>query len=303
MKRYLTYLQQRFPLLQNLLFATLIGISLQITLQLGNGGESPVIGTGSLAIVLTITGFMLLMRLFDDLKDARTDGELFPDRPLPKGNATPKMLWIMILGIHLFFHIPVFLFPEARLWFLMSLAFAWLSFRWFFAPRFISTRLLLAFITHQPAGFFVNLWVAAATLSLMNLPFNATVLMPCFIFITPVMLWELSRKIKPEGEENDYTTYSKILGPRTAAAVLLLPGSVLTGGLIVMAEHHGIPTLHTGLQALFFVIFTLAVYRFMLKPVRKHQVLAQASVLLSLCSLILYMAFLLIFNPPQWQWF
>lgn len=301
MKHYLIYLQQRFPLLQNLLFATLIGISLQITIQVGSGGESLVIGTGSLATVLTITAFMLLMRLFDDLKDARTDLELFPDRPLPKGNATPKMLWIMILGIHLFFHFPFFLFPEARLWFLICLAFAWLSFRWFFAPRFISTRLLLAFITHQPAGFFVNLWVAAATLSMMNLPFSAAVLMPCFIFITPVMLWELSRKIKPQGEENDYITYSKILGPRTAAAVLLLPASVLTAGLVMFAEQADIHTLHTWLQACLFIMYAVLIYRFLLNPVRKNLVLLQSSVLFSLGSLILYLLFLFTSFPTVWQ--
>jgi len=301
MKQTLRYFRLRFPPGQNLLFATLIGVALQGTIQLAHGAEQLQPGFPAIVILLTITAFMLLMRLFDDLKDAETDHRLFPERPLPAGGITTRQLWRMILGVHLFLMIPLLMFPDTIPWLLAALGFAWLTFRWFFAPRFISTRLLLAFITHQPAGFLVNLWVAAATLSMMGISPDAQVLTPCFVFITPVMLWELSRKIKPQGEENDYTTYSKILGPRTAAALLLLPGSVLTAGLVTFAEQSGIPTLHTWLQASLFVVYAMVIYRFILKPVRKNLILFQSSLLLSLSSLIIYLLFLLLSHPIVWQ--
>jgi 4-hydroxybenzoate polyprenyltransferase len=301
MKRILGYFRTRFPLGQNLLFATLIGVALQCTIQLTHGNKHLGLGLPAIVIIITITAFMLLMRLFDDLKDAETDRRLFPERPLPAGGITTLQLWLMILGVHLIFLIPLLMFPNAILWFGIAVGFAWLTFRWFFAPRFISTRLLIAFITHQPAGFFVNLWVATATLSMMNLSFSANVMMPCFIFITPVMLWELSRKIKPKGEENDYTTYSKILGPRTAAALLLLPGSVLTAGLVMFAEQSGITTLHTWLQALLFLAYAMVIYRFIMKPVRKNLILFQSSVLFTLSGLILYLIILFVSLPTVWQ--
>jgi 4-hydroxybenzoate polyprenyltransferase len=244
-----------------------------------------------------------LMRLFDDLKDVAADQQLFPERPVPRGLVSPRDLWRMVLGVHVLLLTINLLIPLAFPWLLVALAFTWLTFKWFFARPFISTRLIVAFITHQPVGFLLNIWVASALISGTSVTLHDNrVLFLCFLFITPVMLWEISRKIKAQGTENEYVTYSKILGPQLAAYLLLMVASILSGGLIWAGDTLGVLPLHIYLQGILFLGFAIVVFRFLLNPIRKNLILKEASILLAMCALVTYLICLIISFPPQFAW-
>lgn len=304
MKNRITiYLKERFPIVENLPFALLMLLGLAFTVQLLKPEQTIVFTLKTGVLLLTVFGVMLLMRLFDDLKDVAADQELFPERPVPRGLVSQRDLWRMVLGVHVIMLAINLVMPQALLWLLVALAFTWLTFKWFFARSFISTRLIVAFITHQPVGFLLNLWVAAAVIEGSSVTLNDQgILFLCFLFITPVMLWEISRKIKAQGTENEYVTYSKILGSQLAAYILLMVASILSGGLIWAGDTIGVLPVHIYLQGILFLGFAVVVFRFLLNPVSKNLILKEASILLAMCALVAYLICLIISFPPQFGW-
>jgi len=288
------YLRERFPLHENLLFAALLLAGLVLSLQMLMDEKTLTINISALLLLGGVLVMMLLMRLFDDLKDVEADLLLFPERPVARGLIKLKNLWLMVGIVHLILLIINLIMPEGVVWFTICLAFTWLTFRWFFAREFISKRLIVAFVTHQPVGFLVNMWVASVILSGNQITVtDPEVMWASFLFIIPVMLWEISRKIKAEGTENDYVTYSKILGPRTVALLLLLVASILSGGLIRFGAIFGLNGWHTWLQLVAFFAFSVVVIRFVLKPIARNLILNPASVWLAFSALILYIVFVL----------
>jgi 4-hydroxybenzoate polyprenyltransferase len=297
------YFRERFPLRENLPFALILMMGLVFTLQLLDPEQPIFLNLKTAALFVGVFGLMLLMRLFDDLKDVEADKALFPERPVARGLIPLRTLWIMVGILHLVFLGINLWMPQGVVWFIVCLGFTWLTFRWFFARDFIQKRLMVAFITHQPVGFLVNMWVAAVVLSNSSVNMSdSRVWWISFLFITPVMLWEISRKIKAKETENDYVTYSKILGPHLAAYFLLVVASMLSGGLIWAGDLIGLPAIHAFVQGGVFLAFSVVIFRFLLNPSVKNLIIKEASILLAFGALLGYLVFILISFPIYWAW-
>jgi len=297
------YFRERFPLRENLPFALILVMGLVFTLQLLDPAQTLELNLKTAALFAGVFGLMFLMRLFDDLKDVEADKTHFPDRPVARGLIPLRTLWIMVAILHLLFLGINLWMPDGVVWFIVCLGFTWLTFRWFFARTFIQKRLMVAFITHQPVGFLVNLWIAAVVLSNTAVTMNdSQVWWIAFLFITPVMLWEISRKIKARDTENEYVTYSKILGPNLAAYFLMVVASMLSGGLIWAGDLIGLPPLHAYIQGGSFLLFSVVIFRFLLNPSARNLILKEASILLALGALLGYVVFILISFPIHWAW-
>jgi 4-hydroxybenzoate polyprenyltransferase len=178
---------------------------------------------GALSIVL----FSLLMRIYDELKDAAADIRLgragdprYKDRPIVTGAVTindlASLRWLTTA---------ILIVINARLgaWPLIGFAVlflvTWLSFKWFFWPK-ISRHLLLAFVTHNP----VSLVFAAYILAVYAGDFgsggiDAWAVLLLVTFWAPLGAWETSRKIRAPEDETDYETYSQIFGWKRAPFV------------------------------------------------------------------------------------
>lgn len=298
------YFRERFPLRENLPFALILMMGLVFTLQLLDPEQPIFLNLKTAALFVGVFGLMLLMRLFDDLKDVEADKALFPERPVARGLIPLRTLWIMVGILHLVFLGINLWMPQGVVWFIVCLGFTWLTFRWFFARDYIQKRLMVAFITHQPVGFLVNMWVAAVVLSNSSVNMSdSRVWWISFLFITPVMLWEISRKIKAKDTENEYVTYSKILGPHLAAYFLLVVASMLSGGLIWAGDLIGLPAIHAFVQGVVFLAFSVVIFRFLLNPSVKNLIIKEASILLAFGALLGYLVFILISFPIHWAWF
>lgn len=175
--------------------------------------------------------FMLLLRVYDELKDAEGDLRLarsgdarFARRPLVTGEVRLGDLVLLrdaVIAALVLLNLPLGS-PLPYAAFAAALILAWLSSRWFFWPA-IADHLLLALVTHNPLSLVFSAYVAAvyaADFGAAGLNGWAAVLLVGLWL--PVTAWELARKVRLPAEETDYSTYSKVLGWRLAA---LLPGA------------------------------------------------------------------------------
>lgn len=200
-------------------------------------------GTGSslgspyaIAGIGSVFAVMLILRLMDELKDLEIDRELFADRPLPSGMVLESDIVVSLVvtvGLLLF----VNLWSGPAFWMvLITLGYALLMFRYFFIPRVLRRYLLLNLATHTPIVPIMLLYLVALFAVVHDLRPVDLDPVACGLVITVFwalfLSWEIARKIRSPEEENDYVTYSRILG--RAGAVCLagaVQGVVLAVGL------------------------------------------------------------------------
>ncbi len=170
---------------------------------------------------VTMTGFTLLLRVFDELKDYEGDKINFPDRPLVVGIVSVKDLKLFSLAIIGFLSVLNFVFAptETKVVFAVIIIFSLLIFKWFFFERAIRASLPLALVTHNPVVYLYQLYVYSFVYVKAG-SFELTVLTFLLLEGMTGTAWEISRKIRVPKQETDYTTYSKIWSPRIAAGVL-----------------------------------------------------------------------------------
>jgi hypothetical protein len=277
--RIATYLSHMFPAQVMGTFAACHFLAVWFTLQ-ALAGLAPVRLTwAAVRGSATVALFLLLMRLYDELKDADTDVRLgragdpwYRDRPLVTGAVRLEdvkllrwLVTVMLVAINVRGD---FEWASVAFWTLFVVA--WLSFNWFFWPP-MSERLLVALVTHNPislllTGYIVGLFAdtfGAARVDASALPLAVGLWLP-------IAAWETSRKIRAPEDETSYRTYSRELGWKTAP---WLPAVCVTGsaGLLLIVSSDAalgivLPVVITATGAA--VVFRCLLYR--LSPTREH---------------------------------
>jgi len=244
---------------------------------LGGTGRMHVSGrvlSGATTFVL----FMLLMRVYDELKDVESDRRLaaagdprYLNRPIVTGHVQAGDLvtlrWI-VTGLLFACNVPFFASIQS-LGFLTMFAFTWLSLRWFFWPK-ISKSLILAFLTHNPlslvlAGYVLTVYVGengVGSLTAWTLP-----LLVAYWF--PIAAWETSRKIRIPADETAYETYSKAFG-KAAPLVPAAFVAVSAGLLVAIGWRAGLGRSGCGLIAGAALVTIAACLRFFFAPSRER---------------------------------
>jgi len=192
---------------------------------------------------------MLLLRVYDELKDVEADlalgregDERYKNRPIVTGAITvDDLLWLRNAILVLLVLLNVGLgAPWPLLAFAVMLLCAWLSSRWYFYPP-MKKYLLLAFATHNPLTLVLYAYVAAVgTRELGTSLLRGDAWLVIVGLWLPIAAWETSRKIRIPTDETSYVTYSKILGHRRAA---MMPASLVTISticLLTLARRHGV---------------------------------------------------------------
>jgi 4-hydroxybenzoate polyprenyltransferase len=239
--RLVLYLGQMFPLSQMLPYAACHFFAFWFTLQALAG--APVVRVTGTAMrgVITVLLFLLLMRLYDELKDAATDlalgrsgDPLYRDRVLVTGAVRIEdiklLRWVVTIAlIALNIRLSV-TYAAVAFWILFGVG--WLSFHWFFWPR-VSRHIVLAFVTHNPIALLLGAYVVALFADTFgpDLVDGRAALLLLGLWL-PMAAWETSRKIRAPEDETTYQTYSRVLGWRTAA---LLPAVFSIASASVLA--------------------------------------------------------------------
>jgi 4-hydroxybenzoate polyprenyltransferase len=231
-RRMLLYLREMFPVLPRLSMAALLyssfaGVLARLhrwpTLTL----RDLLLGTWS------VFAMMLVLRLMDELKDLDVDRRLFASRPVPSGRVLEsdvRVSLLVVAGLYVAAHVGA----GPSLWTALAvLGYAVLMFLWFFVPGLMRPRLLLTLATHNPIIplLLVHLAGVAALARGRGHDLDANVVLPLVaVYWMPLFAWEIARKIRAPEEENDYVTYSRLLGP-TGAVVLAAGAQTIALGL------------------------------------------------------------------------
>jgi 4-hydroxybenzoate polyprenyltransferase len=225
------------------------------------------IGVPEIVGSVTIFGFLLLLRIADDFKDAKADLLLFPDRPLPSGRTKKRDLIVcaaVTLAVLVCLNI---IFMNNPGWFAFLMIYGILMSLWFFSRKIIQKSLPLALVTHNPVQLVMNFYVITYTcikydIGLISFP-NFLIL---FALYFDGLYWEIGRKIRAPKDETDYTTYSKLFGYKKCARFVLIVVFVdfLFSGMLV---YELFPAAIIG-NAVFFVWFTWKCIVFIRNPER-----------------------------------
>ena len=210
------YLGEMFPVPRHLLGSALLAISFQLLLARLNGVEFVVVSPLAACAAANVFLLFLLLRLMDELKDRDIDRELFCGRPLPSGRVQEADIRLSLVLVSVGY-------LTINSWSRTTLAaaagvfvYALLMYRFFFIPGVLRRYLLLNLATHNPITplMFLQqtaLMAASRGRAWSQLDWPATLLL-IGAFWGPLLAWEIARKIRAPQEENEYVTYSQLLG-------------------------------------------------------------------------------------------
>jgi hypothetical protein len=273
------YLGQMFPLQQMVPYAACHFFAVWFSLQALAGSGTVRVTWTAIRGVATVALFLLLMRLYDELKDAATDlalgrsgDPLYRDRVLVTGAVKLEdvelLRWTVTVALIVLNVWPIAAWAHAAFWVLFGVA--WLSSRWFFWPP-MSRYLLIAFVTHNPIALLLGVYIVALfadTFGSDRIGGKASLLL--LGLWLPMAAWETSRKIRAPQDETAYQTYSRVLGWKTAG---LLPGLFAiasTTALVVVASGArlgwGFPLVLTAACGV--LVFRCVLFR--VSPSRRH---------------------------------
>jgi 4-hydroxybenzoate polyprenyltransferase len=244
------------------------------------GGITPVRFTWASARgIATVTLFMLLMRLYDELKDVETDirlgragDPLYRDRAIVTGAVRVEditLLRWLVTVLLVALNLPIG-YSWASMGFWVVFAVGWCSFRWFFWPR-MSEYLLVAFVTHNPIALLLLAYIVGLFADTFGTDRLTASVYPLLGGLwLPIAAWELSRKIRVPEDETSYRTYSRVLGWKVAS---LLPAVFVLGSAISLLFVSRAAGLGVVFPVVIIVAAAIVVFRcllFRLKPTRRR---------------------------------
>ncbi len=219
-KRLWLYQAERFPLFKTaLLLAVFSSASISVSAHLG-GRALPGVFV-FLAVWLVTFVLFFQMRACDEWKDLEDDSRYRPERPIPSGLVSLRLVSGLALagGVA-----AVLLTSTVSLPLLLPLALAWvwlglMTFE-FFVPEWLKARPVAYLVSHMAIMPLIDLFVTAAEwLPYGNHPPQGLWLFLLLSFVNGCVL-EIGRKVwAPESERNGVETYSGLLGASRAAWV------------------------------------------------------------------------------------
>lgn len=225
MRNFWAYLQERFPLQANgLLIASYFTANYLLARGALWTGEPLQVSWRFLAGCIVLLGMFFHMRIIDEHKDYELDRVVHPNRVLSRGLVTLKLLRRIGWGVvatELVLSLALGL-PALALC-LLLLGISWLIYKEFYIGEFLSQHLLLNALLHLLVMPLYSLFVF--TVATGNFPTAAPVpvLLYAWASYGVGLAYELARKTRaPQDERPGLITYSRVMGPYSAAGAALL---------------------------------------------------------------------------------
>ncbi|SMX45677.1 UbiA family prenyltransferase [Actibacterium lipolyticum] len=233
LRRLWTYQGERFPLIQTIpLLAVFSAASINVSAFMG---ERPLPGIGSYVIGLVL-GLVIFfqMRAADEWKDHDLDCRYRPERPIPRGLVSLRL----ILGIALTL-IPVAALvawakTPALLWLLLGV-WGWLALMTaeFGVAKWLKARPLIYLVSHMAIMPLIDLLLTGVEWAGTARPAPALWMFLVLSLVNGCVL-EIGRKTwAPENERDGVETYSGLWGAKAASMVWL--GCVALAAILLIA--------------------------------------------------------------------
>ena len=264
-RRLYAYLAERFPLLgHGILIVAYYSSNQFLARVLTDPGRPMHYDLTSLAGALTLFGFFLHLRVFDEHKDYAEDCRHYPDRVLQRGLVTLKHLKVLGgIAIAVELALSAWRGPAALVAWAAAFAFSFLMLEEFFVREWLKRHFLVYTVSHMLVMPLLSLlvWSFATGRWPWQAPPWYFVYAWVGFFVT--FNWEVSRKIRaPEDEIAGVQTYSRIFGTYGAAWLVLAIRVVDTLLVILVGRHLGLGWGFTAALVALFAFCLVAFYQF-----------------------------------------
>lgn len=296
-QRALIYTREMFPILIYLPYVVSLYFCVNVVVQIINtpifkaskngvseaifqAGSQVVIDSTAIIGVVSAFFFMLLMRTFDDLKDFELDEKLFPHRATARKDVLKRDIQLISISSFIILLTVNLIWGQAIiLVFALTITYAILTFKWFFAEKFHREHIFITMLDHQPIPYVINFYLLHTALATGNEyeSFQWFHLYLLLIVSIPITAWEISRKIRSADMETEYETFSLVIGRKTATIIPL----VLFMTVAVLHVHIG-KTLHFS-PVFFYLVLAVSLIvlffylRFLIKPKKEYNVLTNTA--------------------------
>jgi 4-hydroxybenzoate polyprenyltransferase len=227
------YLAEMFPLPRHALMAGAAGLGIAGYVRTIQGLDVPIPAVGALAAGWGIFTMLLILRLMDEIKDRDIDRALFPERPLPSGRVLESDIRLTLALATAGYLLPSLRSPQSTAFACLTLGYALLMLKRFFAPERLKRSLPITLATHTPVVplLYLQAFVAVAShygVALAELRWPLVAAYVGMLWLA-TLGWEISRKIRCPQEETAYVTYSQLLGKGGAVAAAALVQTMALG--------------------------------------------------------------------------
>jgi 4-hydroxybenzoate polyprenyltransferase len=259
-RRLSAYLAERFPLLgHGVLIAAYYSSNQFLARTLTHPGQPMRYDLSTLLGALTLLGFFVHLRVFDEHKDYAEDCLHYPGRVLQRGLVTLRDLKILgALAIAAEAALSALRGPAAFVGWLFPFAFSLLMLKEFFVRGWLKRHFLIYAVSHLLVMPLLSLMVFSFATGRWpwEAPFWFFVYAWVGFFVT--FNWEVSRKIRAPGDEIEgVDTYTRVFGTYGAAWVVLLLRVVDTALVALVGWHLGLSSwFYAALVGLFLVCLT-----------------------------------------------
>ena len=272
MRRLWIFQSERFPLFKTaLLLAVFTSASISVSAQLA-GRDLPTAFTFISIWLITMLVFFQ-MRACDEWKDLEDDRKYRPERPVPSGLISLKLLfWIAASGAVIALVLTANIFQLLVV--LLIVVWAWLGLMTFefFAPEWLKKHQTVYLISHMMIMPLIDLFITAAEwMPHSSTPPNALWLFLVLSFANGCVL-EIGRKIWAlESEIEGVDSYSSTMGYRTATLLWISTCCVAWCLLLAVGFATGYP-IATALPGFLVLVFLMHTARKFLKnPIQYNE--------------------------------
>ncbi len=233
-KRLYQYQKERFPLLGHGMLVAAFSFSAVAYSRICRGADGFIAWPTFLVGVFTTVTLFLLVRIFDEHKDAEEDAQFRKHLPVPRGLVSLRELRAVgLFAVILQVALNAYHFPKMLLLYGMIIGYLCLMGKEFFVPQWLKKHQFWYVTSHMFIIPLIDIYASGLDWLLAEADAPAGLL---FFFAVSYMngiVLEVGRKIKPPEEEAEgVMTYTYQLG--TAKAVWLWLGVLLATGVLAV---------------------------------------------------------------------
>lgn len=277
-RRLWIYQAERFPVLKTaLLLAAFSAASINVSAFLGDR-SLPGVATYSLAFIVLFI-FFYQLRACDEVKDADDDLRFRPERPIPRGLVTQRLIvgiavaLVPVAVIASLLLSPKMIFPLAVVW-------VWLALmtKEFGVPSWLKARPMLYLVSHMAIMPLIDFYVTGAEWLVRagEPPFGIWLFL-ALSFVNGCVL-EVGRKLyAPDNERDGVETYTAVMGLRGATQFWMACLTAAFALLIAVGFAVAAPLPIIVLGALAFLGVIAVALKFLNQPNDKNQKLVDTT--------------------------
>jgi len=284
-RRLWIYQAERFPLGKTSLLVAVFSAAGVNASALFAGRAMPGWPAYALAFAVTLA-FFFHLRVFDEVKDAEDDARFRPERPIPRGLVSLRLIVMLGLASAVAVLIACGIVEPTVLPFLL-LVWAWMVLMGleFFVPRWLKAHPLIYMATHMAIMPLIDLFVTAVEWRPHGAPPAGLALFLALSLANGCIL-EVGRKLwAPENEREGVDSYSALYGSRRAVTAwmccIVLALALLAG--VGFSTGAPLATFAVGVLAAIFVLRAGLAYRAAPTPEAQARVDAAAGIWVFAC--------------------